>query len=108
MLWIFFWSIFLIKTNRLFHLILSTKSVFSCKIIFPLSNKNKLRIPSTGVDSTAPFSGRAYGHGHSGSGYGGGGYGGYGGGGGGYGNDQLVLLRPPVQDDGGALNGLMI
>ena len=67
-----------------------------------------MRIPSSGIDPTAPFSGRAYGHGHSGSGYGGGGYGGYGGGGGGYGNDQLVLLRPPVQDDGGALNGLII
>lgn len=62
-----------------------------------------MRIPSSGVDPTAPFSGRAYGHGHSGSGYGGG-YGGYGGG---YGNDQLVLLRPPVQDDGGGLNRLM-
>ena len=75
------------------------------QIWFPLSNKNKLRIPSTGVDPTAPFSGRAYGHGHSGSGYGGG-YGGHGGGGGGYGHDQLVLLRPPVQDDGGGLNRL--
>ena len=64
-----------------------------------------MRIPSTGVDPTAPFSGRAYGHGHSGSGYGGG-YGGHGGGGGGYGHDQLVLLRPPVQDDGGGLNRL--
>ena len=59
---------------------------------FPLSNKNKLRIPNSGNVPTGSSSGRAYGHGHSGYG------GGYGGG---YGNDQLVLLRPPVQDEGG-------
>ena len=63
-----------------------------------------MRISNSGIAPTAPSSGRAYGHGGH-SGYGSGYGGGYGGGG--YGQDQLVLLRPPVQDDGGGLNRLL-
>ena len=62
------------------------------RILSHLSIKNKLRIPFSGDGPTAAVSGRAHGYGHSGGGYGGG----YG-----HGNDQLVLLRPPVQDEGG-------
>ena len=69
----------------------SSKTTYN-RISSRLSIKNKLRIPFSGDDPTGAVSGRAHGYGHSGGGYGGGGYG----------SDQLVLLRPPVQDQGGA------